>query len=342
MIDLRSDTVTQPTEAMRRAMAAAEVGDDVYGEDPTVNRLEELAAERFGKEAALLVASGTMGNLVALLSHCGRGNEAIVGARTHISHYEQGGMAALGGIHQHPVADLPFGRPEISDIEQAINSDDDHLARTTLVCLETTHNEAGGRVLPLAYLEEVARLAAKNHLRVHIDGARVFNAAVALNVPVSMIAHHADSVMFCLSKGLACPVGSLLVGSRDFIGQARRNRKLVGGGMRQAGVLAAAGLVALNEMVDRLVDDHANARRLAEGLADMDGVEVDPGVVETNIFYITITKPGVDAEGLAAQLSDQGVRISTSNFPRVRLVLHYEVGRAEVDEALRAFQLALA
>ncbi len=341
MIDLRSDTVTQPTEAMRRAMAAAEVGDDVYGEDPTVNRLEEVAAARFGKEAALLVASGTMGNLVALLTHCGRGAEAIVGEHSHISRHEQGGMAALGGIHPRTIPDLPSGQLALADIGRAVNPDNDHLARTAAVCLETTHNEAGGRVLPLAYLDEVAGLCSKHHLKVHIDGARVFNAAVALDVPVQVIADRADSLMFCLSKGLACPVGSVLLGSREFIAGARRNRKVLGGGMRQAGVLAAAGLVALNEMVDRLVDDHLNARRLAEGLADIDGIELDPGAVETNIVYITVANPGINGESLASQLAEHGIRISASEFPRLRLVLHYEIRSVEVDQALQAFQSVL-
>jgi threonine aldolase len=341
LIDLRSDTVTLPTPAMRRAMAEAEVGDDVFHEDPTINRLEEMAAERCGKEAGLFVASGSMGNLVALLTHCGRGHELLVGAATHMFVQEQGGMAALGGIHGHPIDDMPTGMMSLTDIEEAFHPDDDHLARTRLISLENTHNMAGGRVLPLDYLEQVGRIAADHGVAVHVDGARLFNAAVALGVPVSALMACADSASFCLSKGLACPVGSLLVGSADFIVEARRNRKLVGGGMRQAGILAAAGIVALNEMVDRLHEDHLNAKALAEGLAEIPGFEIDPRDVETNILFVKIVDPRVDPSRLAAELQDQGIRIAAGRSPRIRLVTHYGIERADIERVLTAISRAV-
>jgi threonine aldolase len=287
-IDLRSDTVTQPTPAMREAMYRAEVGDDVFGEDPTVNRLEQMAAERLGKEAALFVVSGTMGNLVALLTHCGRGDEAILGDCSHTFLFEQGGMAALGGIMPHLVSNQPDGTLRLEDIEGAIREDDAHFPRTRLVCLENTHNMCNGTPLTAEYTAQVARLARVHGLRVHMDGARIFNAAAALGVDAQELVRDVDSVMFCLSKGLCAPVGSLLCGSADFIAEARRARKVVGGGMRQAGVLAAAGIVALEEIVPRLEEDHVRARRLAEGLAEIPGVEVAP--VTTNILYFWLTE----------------------------------------------------
>jgi threonine aldolase len=340
IVDLRSDTVTQPTAAMRRAMAEAEVGDDVYREDPTVNALEALAAERLGKEAALLVLSGTMGNLVALLTHCGRGDEAIIGDRSHTFLYEQGGLSAVGGIHPHTVRDGADGRWDLAEVEAAIRPDDEHCPRTRAISLENTQNMTGGNVLPPDYLAAVGRLARAHDIRVHVDGARIFNAAVALDLPASELAREADSLMFCLTKGLACPVGSLVVGDRDFIREARRNRKLVGGGMRQAGVFAAAGIVALREMVDRLAEDHRNACRLAEGLADVPGIEVDPAAVATNIVFFHLTA-ALTPQELSARLRSQGVVIGDGPARRIRLVTHYGIEAADVERALLAFQRAL-
>ena len=267
-IDLRSDTVTLPSPAMRRAMAEAPLGDDVYGEDPTVNRLEALAAERVGKEAALLVVSGTMGNLCALLAHCARGEEVIVGDQSHIYNYEAGGAAVLGGVAFHVVPTLPNGELPLSELAAAVRDPgDSHEAITRLICLENTHNRCGGVALAPAYMRDVQAFARARGLAVHLDGARLFNAAVAQRTDASSITQHVDSVQFCLSKGLAAPVGSIVAGDAAFVARARRIRKLVGGGMRQAGVLAAAGIVALEEMVERMAEDHANARMLAEGLA---------------------------------------------------------------------------
>ena len=280
-IDFRSDTVSWPTPAMREAMASARVGDDVYGEDPTVNELEALAAARVGKEAGLFVSSGTMGNLAAVLAHAGRGDEAILGEDSHVFCWEAGGMAALGGVMPHPLPTDAIGRLDPGAVEGAMRWDDPHLPRSRLVLVENSYGAKHGYPLPPAYFAEIAAVARQNGLAVHMDGARLFNAAVAQNIDAAELTRHVDSVTFCLSKGLCAPVGSVLCGSADFIYRARRARKSLGGGMRQAGVLAAAGLVALNEMIDRLADDHAHARRLAEGLARLPGVRVNVDMVRT-------------------------------------------------------------
>ncbi len=295
IIEMRSDTFTKPTPAMRQAMAAAEVGDDVWGEDPTVRCLEEKAAQRLGKAAGLFVASGTQGNLVSLLTHCGRGDEAIMGDQSHTFRYEQGGCAALGGIMPHLVRTQPDGTMDLADLAAAIRPDDIHAPRTRLICLENTHNRCGGVPLTVEYTRQVAELAHSRGLGLHIDGARAFNASVALGVDVKELVADADSVTFCLSKGLGAPVGSIICGTRKFVEQAHRNRKVLGGGMRQVGVLAAAGIVALDEMIDRLADDHANAEALAEGLAGMPGIEVEPVAVRTDIVFFRIVRPDMDA-----------------------------------------------
>ncbi len=337
IIDLRSDTVTQPTPAMREAMASAEVGDDVMGEDPTVNRLEEMAAERLGKEAALFVASGTMGNLVALLSHCGRGDEAIIGDKSHTFLFEQGGMAALGGIVPHTIPNQADGTLRLADIEAAIRGDNVHYPRSRLLCLENTQNACNGSVLTVEYMAQAARLAHAHGLRVHVDGARIFNAAVALGVDVRELVREVDSVMFCLSKGLCCPVGSLLVGEAALIDQARRARKVVGGGMRQAGVLAAAGIVALQEMTVRLVDDHIHARWLAEGLAEIPGIEV--AAVQSNILYFATTPPvRLSPEGIAAALRQRGILLFPRENGRFRAVTHYWIGSEDVELTIQAMR----
>ncbi len=337
VIDLRSDTVTQPTEAMRRAMAAAEVGDDVYGEDPTVNKLQEMVAEMLGKEAALFVPSGTMGNLASVLTHCGRGDEMILGDQAHIFLYEQGGSAAMGGVHPRTVPNQPDGTLDLAQVEAAIRGDNEHYPISRLIAVENTHNRCGGRVLPVAYMDAVGELAHRHGLKLHVDGARLWNAAVALNVSPARLVQHADSVSVCLSKGLAAPVGSLVAGSRDFITRARRIRKVLGGGMRQAGVLAAAGIVAVTQMVERLADDHANAKRLAQGLAAMDGVEIDPDTVETDIVIFALNRADVTPAQLAAGLRERGVLLSPIGGNRLRAVTNYHVTAADIDRTLVAF-----
>ncbi len=340
-IDLRSDTVTKPTAAMRAAMAQAQVGDDVYGEDPTVNRLEALAARMLGMEAALFVPSGTMANLVSVLTHCGRGDEMILGGDAHIFYYELGGSAALGGVHHYAVPNQPDGTLELAAIESAIRGDDDHFPITRLIALENTHNRCGGRVLPVEYMDAVGDLAHERGLRLHVDGARIWNAAAALGVTPARLLQNADSVTACLSKGLAAPVGSVVAGKQDFIRRARRMRKVVGGGMRQAGVIAAAGIVSLTEMVDRLVDDHANARRLAQGLAALDGIEVDLDGVETNLVYFNLVRPDLSAAQLAAALADQGVLLSPIDSQRLRAVTHYQISADDIERTLAAFARVL-
>lgn len=332
-IDLRSDTVTRPTPEMRRAMAEAEVGDDVYGEDPTVNRLEALAATMVGMEAALFVPSGTMGNQAAVLTHTRRGDEVICHEESHVFLYEVGGMALISGAQ---VRTLPGRRGFMSpaDIAAAIRPENVHFPRTGLLCLENTHNRAGGTVATPDEVGAMAVAARDRGVPVHLDGARIFNAAVALGVPVSEFARHVDSLMFCLSKGLSAPVGSLLCGSRDFIERARRARKVLGGGMRQAGVLAAAGLVALESMVDRLAEDHENARVLAEGLAGLSGLDVDLATVQTNIVSLGVKETGLGAPAFAAACRDRGLLMNAMSPTRVRLVTHKDVDRAAVLRAI--------
>jgi len=336
-VDLRSDTLTRPTPSMLKAMAEAQVGDDVFGEDPTINKLEEMAADRLGKEAALFVASGTMGNLVSLLAHCGRGDEIILGSLSHTFFFEQGGSAAVGGIHPRTVANQPDGTLALTEIEAAVRSDNIHFPLTRLIVLENTHNLCGGHPLDTDYMQAVGDIARRHGLKIHVDGARFFNAAVALDVKVDQLAAEADSVSFCLSKGLAAPVGSLVCGSRDFIFKARRARKVLGGGMRQAGVLAAAGIVALNEMVDRLVDDHANARKLADGLAEIPGLSIDPSLIKTDIVYFEVKRENLAVEELVNRLEEQGVRMLPVGPGRIRAVTHYHITSDDIDYALGAF-----
>jgi len=341
-IDFRSDTVTHPTPAMRRAMAEAEVGDDVWGDDRTVKRLEQMSAERMGHEAGLFVASGTMGNIVALLTHCRRGEEVIAGDRSHIVTEEQGGMAALGGLMAHPISTRPDGRLDLEDIQGALRGDDPHWARTRLICIENTQNQAGGIPLDPNYMRSVAALARRNGLKLHVDGARIFNAAVALGVPADALTRDADSVMFCLSKGLSAPIGSVLCGSKEFIAEAYRSRKVVGGAMRQVGVLAAAGIVALETMVDRLAEDHANARRLAEGLSDTPGFEVELERVRTNMVYFDLASDvSIDGQEVERRMASRGVRVAAVSPRRFRAVTHAWVTADEVDRALLAFRAVL-
>jgi len=338
LIDLRSDTVTLPTPAMREAMYCAELGDDVFGEDPTVNRLQEMAAERMGKEAALFVASGTMGNLVAVLTHCGRGDGVILGDGSHILLNEGGGSSALGGVYLRQVPNQPDGTLDLRAIEEAIPSEDVHHPRLKLVCLENTHNYCGGAVLDAPYTASVADLAHRHGLALHLDGARIFNAAIALGVQARELAAPADSVTFCLSKGLSAPVGSLLCGSAGFVERARRMRKMVGGGMRQAGVLAAAGIVALEQMVERLQEDHENARILAQGIAEIPGLSLNPDTVQTNIVFFSFLNRRMTAEQFVTALQEQGVLILALGPGRLRAVTHYGIARADIEQALRVMR----
>ncbi len=336
-IDLRSDTVTWPTPEMRQAMAEALVGDDVYGEDPTVNALQEAAARRLGKEAGLFVASGTMGNLVAVLAHCGRGDEVILGDKAHTFIYEAGGMAALGGVHPHTVPVQADGTLPLEAIEAAIRPNNVHMPVTRLIALENTQGTVGGISISKAYTDEVGRLARAHGLALHIDGARIFNAATALNENVADLVAAADSVTFCLSKGLCAPVGSVLVGSRAFIARAHRVRKQLGGGMRQVGILAAAGLIALDKMTLRLAEDHANARRLAEGLVALPQIEIALDRVQTNmVFFALRPEVPLSAPELAERLKRHNVWIMDMDARRFRAVTHYWIRPQDVDRALSA------
>jgi threonine aldolase len=342
MIDLRSDTVTHPTPAMREAMARAEVGDDVYREDPTVNRLEAMAADLLGKEAALFVPSGTMGNLIGVLGHCQRGDEVIMGHLGHTFLFEGGGVSALGGVFVHTLPNQPDGTLRLEDILSAIRPSDVHHPITRLVVLENTHNRCGGVPLSVAYTRQVGEAVHARGLALHLDGARIFNAAVALGVTARALAEPADTVTFCLSKGLCAPVGSVLCGSRDFIERARRIRKQLGGGMRQAGILAAAGIVALETMIDRLAEDHARARALAQGLARLPGIRLPMGMPASNMVFIALDENlPLDAAAFAARLADHGVRVGVIGPRQFRLVTHYWIGDAEVAQTLEAFEAVI-
>jgi threonine aldolase len=333
VIDLRSDTFTHPTPEMRKAMFEAEVGDDVYGEDPTVNRLETMAAGIMGKEAALFTTSGTQSNLVAVLTHTNHGDEVIVGDEAHMLWYEVGGAAALGGVTLRTVPNDSRGRLNPDDIDRTIRGENIHYPRTTLLCLENTHNRCGGTVLTREYTEEVCNLAHSHGLKVYLDGARIFNAAVALGIPASNLTQNVDSVGLCLSKGLSAPVGSLLCGSKDFVERARKFRKMLGGGMRQAGVIAAAGIVALETMVDRLAEDHANARRLAQGLAGIEGITLAQDDISTNIVMFHLPSE-LSVVEFAEGLERAGVKIGLRDGHPFRAVTHCMVSSTDINEAV--------
>ncbi|HFQ5372808.1 TPA: low-specificity L-threonine aldolase [Vibrio vulnificus] len=333
-MDFRSDTVTRPTPAMREAMANAIVGDDVYGDDPTVNELEAFAAKEAGFEAALFTTSGTQANLLGLMAHCERGDEYLCGQQAHNYRYEAGGAAVLGSIQPQPVENNPDGTLPFDKLAAAIKPDDSHFARTKLLSLENTIN---GKVLPLSYLQEARAFVDKHNLKLHLDGARVYNAATALDVPVRDIAQYFDSMTICLSKGLGAPVGSLLLGSKEYIAKARRLRKMVGGGMRQAGILAAAGKLALTEQVAQLKVDHANAKALAQGLSELPGVHVNPDVVQTNIVFAKLDD-NVDIDAIAQKLAEESIIITPGN--PIRFVTHKDISRQDIDlflEKLRFF-----
>ncbi len=338
MYEFRSDTFTRPTKAMRRAMSEAEVGDDVWGEDPTVHALEEAAAAAVGKDAALLVSSGTMGNALGVRVHCGQGDEMYADADAHVCKWEGGGPAALWGVQARMLPALD-GRPSPMTLSDAIPvgaASDPHLAQPRLVWIENTHADSGGRVWPLDELDHYSEVARDNDLAVHMDGARLFNAATALGVSAALVAERADTVQFCLSKGLGAPVGSIFAGPADLVARARRYRKLLGGGMRQAGVIAAAGLIALEHGAARLAEDHANARLLAEGLAATSRLAVDPARVETNIVLAELARDGDDAAALARELAAVGVLTAPLDWRRLRFVTSSEVDEAAVRAALSA------
>ncbi len=335
VIDLRSDTVTQPTDEMRGAMAEAEVGDDVYGEDPSMNRLQERAAELLGKEAGLFTASGTMSNLLATLTYCHRGDEVVMGDKAHMFWNESAGVAGLAGAQPRLLPNDPQGRIDPGDLEAAIRPRGNiHFPPTTMVCLENTHNRCGGGVLTPEDTAKVAEVAHAGGASVHLDGARIFNAAVALEVPAEALVRDVDDVTFCFSKSLSCPVGSMLCGSQEFIDQARRWRKMVGGGMRQVGVLAAAGLVALDTMIDRLADDHANAKGLANGLANVDGLSLDPDHIQTNIVIFEVDQAVGTAQEFIGALAREDVKVGSPGKGLIRMVTHRNIDGEDVKEAL--------
>ncbi len=333
IIDMRSDTMTLPTEKMRQAMYEAKLGDDVYAEDPTVNELEKLTASILKKDASLFTSSGTMSNLLAVLSHTRPGDEIILGSEAHIFWHEVGGAAALGGVVMRTVANDEYGQMDFDAVEEAIRLENIHSPRTRLLCLENTHNRCGGTILTPDYTSTIAGLAHKHDLRVHLDGARIFNAAVALDIPASELVKPVDSICFCLSKGLSAPVGSLLCGTNEFVEKARKWRKMIGGGMRQAGVIAAAGIVALQETVSRLADDHANARRLVYGLSHIPGITVWPDRTQTNIVMFE-SPTDVSISEFIRQLDRRGIKFGYRGGLRFRAVAHRMVTGADIDEAL--------
>lgn len=343
VIDLRSDTVTKPTHEMRVSMMEALVGDDVFKDDPTVNMLEKKAAAMFGMESALFVTSGTMGNLISVMVHCSRrGDEVLIGDKSHISVFEQGGVASIGGVHPRTVRTLPDGTLNLEELQSKIMPDDIHFPSVRLVCIENTHNLMGGRVLSLEYMKRLVEFTKKNNLKLHVDGARIFNAATALNVPVASLVEGADSVSFCLSKGLGAPIGSIIAGSSDFIVKAHRLRKSLGGGMRQSGVLAAPGLIALEKMSLRLQVDHDNAKRLALGIARMRslGLQVLLDTVETNLVYFTVCHPNLSASQLLEKLEtcvNGGVcvKMTVVEGSVVRGVTHHQVSQEDIDLCLQ-------
>lgn len=339
MIDLRSDTVTKPTEEMRKAAYMAEVGDDVYGEDPTVKKLEETAAEIVGKEAALFVTSGTQGNQVSVLTHCRSGNEIILENESHIFYYESGAVAAFAGVQTRTIPG-ERGAMDPAAIEAAIRSEDQHYPETGLICLENTHNRAGGAIIPVENMKEIYSIAKKHQIPVHVDGARLFNAAAGSGRPVTDFTQYCDTVQICLSKGLGAPVGSILSGSEEFIKAARKWRKRLGGGLRQSGIIAAPGLIALTKMKDRLALDHENARRLAEGIQNISGLDV-ANQIDTNIIVVDVRGKNMNSDQFVERLRGQGVLAGTFGNYFVRFVTHFDVSKEEIEKALASIEKAI-
>ncbi|GAA0328193.1 low-specificity L-threonine aldolase [Bacillus carboniphilus] len=340
MIDLRSDTVTKPTEAMRKAAFEAEVGDDVYVEDPTVNRLEEKAAEILGKEAALFVTSGTQGNQIAVLTHCQPGQEVIVEAESHVFYYEGAAMSAFAGIQPRTIKGVR-GAMNPQDVKAAIRGEDIHFPETGLICLENTHNRAGGAIVPLENMKEIYEIAKEHNVPVHLDGARLFNASVATGIPLKEFAAQTDSVQVCLSKGLGAPVGSIIAGSKEFIAKARKWRKRLGGGLRQVGIIAAPAYIALTEMVDRLIDDHVNAKKLAEGLGQIPSLRVE-NEVETNIVLVNVADTGHDANSFLELIKKEEILAVGFGPTTVRFTTNYDVTSEEIDTVIDKIKSVLS
>ena len=341
-IDLRSDTVTLPSQEIRNAISNAKLGDDVFQEDPNVNLLESEAALLAGKEAALLVPSGTMGNLISFLVHCQRGTEAILGNKSHTFIYEAGGISAMGGIHSHQLQNSEDGIIDLDLIKNAIRKDNVHFPVTSLISLENTHNMCYGSPVTKDYIDEVATIAKNNNLKLHIDGARIFNATVALNLKLKKLIEHVDSVTFCLSKGLACPIGSVICGSKEFINQARRMRKVLGGGMRQAGIIAAAGLVAFKKMDKQISLDHDNAQKLANGIDTINGLSINGDRVKTNILYFELKSKNISSQIFLNEMAKKGVLFFEVSPNRYRLVTHYGITDLDIIYVLEAFQKVLS
>ena len=340
IIDLRSDTVSLPTDEMREAIYRAELGDDVYGEDPTVNALEAKAAQIFGMESAVLVASGTMGNLVASLAQCQRGDEVIVGNKSHLLLYEVANLAVTGGIQIRPIENKDDGTFDLNELELVIRGDDIHVPRTKMVVIENTHNRCSGAVIGLDHIKEISKLARSRDMKVHIDGARIFNAALALGVTPDKLVENADTITFCLSKGLSCPIGSIVCGSKETILEVRRNRKMLGGGMRQAGIFAASGIVALDTMVDRMSEDHNNAKTLAQGIAEIDGLQVEPNMIKTNIVIVEVLAKPITK--FISDLKEKGLLVSHADTNRVRLVTHYGIEESDISKTLEIVDSAIS
>jgi threonine aldolase len=337
LIDLRSDTVTMPTEEMLKAISHSEFGDDVFEEDPTVNRLEKLAAERMGKEAALLVTSGTQANLISLMSNTNRGELVILEAESHIYWYEVGGISMIAGLLPWPLKSHT-GAIDPKDMEAAIRPQNIHFPKAVLICIENTHNRHGGTIITPDQMKAISEVTHRYHLKLYLDGARIFNASVALNVDVKEYTEHVDNLMFCLSKGLCCPVGSLLVGTGEFIKRCRKLRKVLGGGMRQAGIIAAPGIVALESMIERLRDDHTNARRLAEGMAKIEGIHVDLSRVQTNIVCFNIDGLGVTGDFFISKLKEESILALPLSETKVRMVTHRGIEKEQVEKAIAAIE----
>ena len=341
-IDLRSDTITLPTKEMLDAIDRADLGDDVFQEDPTINQLEEIAAKRFNKQAALFVPSGTMANLIAVLSHCHRGDEVILGDQAHTFLYEAGGISSFGGVHSRQLVNQADGTIAIDDIKHAIRKEDVHFPTTRLICLENTHNRCFGMPLSSDYVNSVAEVAKNDSILVHVDGARIFNAAVSLDTSVAELTHEIDSVSFCLSKGLSAPAGSLLCGPEDFIYRARRNRKALGGGMRQAGILAAAGIIALENMTERIADDHQNARALAEGISDIKGISIDLDKIQTNIIYFSLDHPKIESSLFLDKMCEKNIHFFELGPSWYRLVTHNGISKDDVSNVVEEFRQLLS
>tara|TARA_B100000212_G_scaffold301566_1_gene247415 strand:- start:397 stop:1434 length:1038 start_codon:yes stop_codon:yes gene_type:complete len=341
IIDLRSDTVTQPSNQMRDAISNSLLGDDVFGEDPTVNEIEQKAAQIMGKESALLVPSGTMGNLVSILSHCERGTEIILGHKSHTFIYEGGGISSVGGIHSRQLLNDDFGIINLDDIKQAVRDDNVHYPKTSAISLENTHNMCFGSPIEPNYIKSVSVIAKENNLKLHIDGARIFNAAVSLNIDVKDFVKNVDSVTFCLSKGLAAPIGSVVCGSKKFIDKARRHRKVLGGGMRQAGIIAAAGLISLDDCIMQIKKDHNNAKVLAEGLNKIKGLSVQLNLVQTNIIFFKLESDEITAQALVESMNSKGIKFFETSPNRFRLVTHYGITKKDIYKTLIEFDKCL-